>query len=70
MGVKVNTTEPVDDDSIFWNLTVGTFVPGARAIEKTLAGDGNNTLLARYRVSGGTGTWRYRWMLAVKVANA
>jgi hypothetical protein len=70
MGVKVNATEPIDDDAIFWNLAAGTFVPGARAIEKTLAGGGNNTLLTRYRVSGGTGTWRYRWMLAVKVSNA
>jgi hypothetical protein len=69
MGVKVNSTEPADDDSIFWSIAAAVATPGMRAIEKTLDGGGNNTLTARYRVSTGTGFYRNRWMLAVRVSN-
>jgi hypothetical protein len=72
MGVKVNATEAVDDDSIFWNLAAGTFVPGARTIVKTLDAGGNNTITCRYKSAAGEAAarFRYRWMTATRIANA
>lgn len=70
MGVKANSTEAADNDSIFWNVPLGDFVPGTRVHTFTLTNGGNNTLTARYRVTGSTGRWRNRWLAAVRVANA
>jgi hypothetical protein len=70
MGVKANSSEAADSDSIFWNVPIGDFVPGARAHTFTLTAGGSNTLTARYRVTGSTGRWRNRWLVALKAANA
>jgi hypothetical protein len=41
-----------------------------RAVTKDLAADGNNSVVLKYKVGGGTGTFLNRWMLALKYANA
>lgn len=68
MGVKVNSTEPGDTETAFTNAAATT--PLMRAIDRTLDTGGNNTLLARYYVGGAsTGTYFYRWLIALRYAN-
>jgi hypothetical protein len=68
MGIKVDTTEPVDFDSCITAPT--TFSSVSRAKNVVLTGGGNHTLLCRYRVDSGTGTFSGRWMLAFKYLSA
>ncbi len=72
-SVKVNATEAIDADSIYtsFNAFAGlTGIGASRAITKSLANGGSNTLTMRYRVdNGGTGGWGRRWILALKYAN-
>lgn len=65
VGVKVNTTEPIDDDSIVTSTTSSH--PGITAIVKTLSLD-SNTLRMRFRTTSGTANAKYRWMIAIKSA--
>lgn len=67
MALKVNSTEAVIAESAINNSE--QYVTGSRVVLKTLAGGGNNTVTCRYRVDGGTGTWSYRWMHALRVSN-
>jgi hypothetical protein len=41
-----------------------------RAVTKDLTAGGNNSVVLKYKVGGGTGTFINRWMLALKYANA
>lgn len=68
MGLKANTTEPdTSNSAVTFSNSISSV---ARAHQFTLDGGGNNTLLARYwAASAGTGTWRNRWLLALKIAN-
>jgi hypothetical protein len=69
MGVKVNSTEPADIETAFTQAAAP--VPLMRAVQKVLSNDGNNTLLCRYYVgSASTATYYYRWLIALKIANA
>ena len=67
VGVKVNTTEAVDSDSIV--TYTPTAVPGMTALAKTLSLD-TNTITMRFRTASGTALALYRWMIALKYANA
>jgi hypothetical protein len=69
MGVEVNDTAADDTNAIVTNNTAET---GNMSISflADLRNNNNNTLTAKYRVSGAsTGTWGARTMLALKVAN-
>lgn len=67
-SVKVNSIEASDTDMLLNGSTVT--VPVSRAILKTLSNGGNNTLAMRYKVfTAGTGSFRDRWMIALRYAN-
>ena len=67
MAPSINSATPVDADAA---LTSTPTASGAvRAVTKTLS-LASNTVLAQYRVTGGTGTFKNRWLVALKFANA
>jgi hypothetical protein len=68
MGVKLNTTEAADTDCVWSEVTAS--VSTATFLLKTLTNTGSNTITARYRVTGGTGTFENRWLVALRVGNA
>lgn len=71
MSVQVNSAAVDGNDGV---RTFGTTGPEAlaRAVVKTLSNDGDNTITAKYRASGGgaTATFVNRWLVALRYANA
>lgn len=69
VGVKVNSTEPTTTEAIFGDIA-GGFLPGFSFVQKTLSNGGANTAVLRYwMASAGTGTYRDRRLLALRVSN-
>ena len=67
MGVKLNTTEAVDADSV--QTTNVQFTHCSFAVKKTLSNAGNNTILARYHTDAATtATFGNRWLIAIKTS--
>jgi hypothetical protein len=64
---KINSTEADDADAAQMYASNGGGV--SFAVTKTLSG-GNNTILLRYRTSGGgTGTFGLRWLIVLRYSN-
>jgi hypothetical protein len=66
MALWVNAATPSDDDAAAMNGGSGTTVTGF--VTATLS-SGNNTVTAKYRVGGGTGTFQRRKIVAFRYAN-
>jgi hypothetical protein len=69
MAIELNGAAASDDNSAAFTTTASG-VSGAAAFTTTLENGGNNSLLAKYRTTAGTGTFAYRWLVALKYANA
>lgn len=69
MGYQVNSDSVSTTEICLVNVT--DFVSIVRASLATLSAGGNNTLAAKYSVANGadTGTFHYRWMIAIRYAN-
>jgi len=70
MSIKVNSTAAADSDATLADAPAATYkVCLMRAVTKTLANGGNNTITCQYRVSSGTGSFENRWLIALRFAN-
>lgn len=64
---QVNSTAASDVD---WALGSGSVGMGvSRATVKALSNSGSSTVTLRYRVTGGTGSFENRWLIALKISN-
>lgn len=68
MSLEINGVAASDDDAALSN--VDGVVSVSRVVLKTLAAGGNNTVVMKYRATGATATFAYRWLVALKIANA
>ena len=72
MAPSVNGSTPSDDESA-QSAVVSTAAAGvSRMVEVVLDGDGNNTVTMKYRSSIGSSSagFNYRWLSALRIANA
>lgn len=72
MSVSLNGAAASDTDSAFWNsFSAGgnQRIPGSRSIVKTLDA-ASNSIVCKYRVTGDTYEWKYRWLIAQRIGNA
>lgn len=71
IAASVNGSTPTDDQSAEFASDRGN-TSGAMIVIATLNNDGNNNVKCVYRSSDGTdrGNIRYRWLVALKFANA
>ena len=68
MALSVNGSAGTDDESCGTAQTGGV-TSVMVAVAKTLTLD-SNTIVAKYRVVGGTGSFLRRWLIALKYSNA
>lgn len=66
MSPSINGSTPTDGNAVI--STISSTLTTSRVI--TLQNDNNNTVLMKYRVSGGTGDWGNRWLTAIRYGNA
>jgi hypothetical protein len=69
MSLSPNGAAAVDGDSIQSDATAN-FQSSMRQVVYTLTNGGNNTITTKYKVTGGTGTFGYRFLHALRVGNA
>ena len=70
LSIQVNATAASDSDATLADAPSATYkVCLMRAVTKTLASGGNNTITCKYRVSAGTGSFENRWLIALRFAN-
>lgn len=70
MGLKFNATEAQDSEAASWDNETGEWAFPTGVVTTTLAGGGTNTVTARYKTAGGTGSFAKRWLVGLKFANA
>lgn len=64
---QINSAAASDTDFTLGFGTAG--MSAARAVTKALSNNGSNTITLKYRVTGGTGTFTKRWLVALKYGN-
>lgn len=69
MSIQINSTAAIDSDAGETQTSGGNAGGTTRAVLKTLT-DGANTITAKYKTTSGTATFQYRWMFALRYANA
>lgn len=68
VSIDVNGAGATDAEGTFGGQFSG-YCGVSRGITKTLNGGGNNTVTLKYRVTGGTGEWWYRSLIALRFGN-
>lgn len=69
MSVSSNAATPSDNDAAFANASAAGRFNIVRAVLVTLSNQNNNSVNMQYRVTSGTNSFRYRWLIAQRVGN-